>query len=88
MKHRLSSPFAIWLLLVGATLLSYLSQLEAMHGNVRLIGSAVLVIAFAKVWLIGMRFMELDEAIPVLRLGYTAWVVVMGAALATLFWLA
>ncbi|MFT4054122.1 MAG: cytochrome C oxidase subunit IV family protein [Novosphingobium sp.] len=88
MKQRLSSPVAVWLLLVGATLLSYLAQLEAMRGNARLVGSAILVIAFAKVWLIGMRFMELDDAVPMLRLCYTAWVVVMAGALVTLFWLA
>ena len=88
MKQRLSSPVTVWLLLVGATLLSYLSQLEAMRGNARLVGSAILIIAFAKVWLIGMRFMELNEAIPALRLGYTAWVLAMTGALVTLFWLA
>lgn len=85
MKDRLASPLAVWLLLVGATAAAYLTQLEAAHGYPRAAGSVILLLAFAKVWLIGMRYMELKYAPLALRLVYQGWVIAMGGTLIILF---
>ncbi|AMK19839.1 MULTISPECIES: cytochrome C oxidase subunit IV family protein [Sphingobium] len=88
MKHVIQSPVTIWAILVVATLASYLFQLEAMKFDPRIVGSAILVIAFFKVRLIGLRYMEIDEAILPLRLAFEAWVFAVAIALLTLFWIA
>ena len=86
MSRRRLSPIVVWTLLVLATLLSYASWLDARWGDIRLTGSAVVAIALAKVWLIGMRYMEIDEAIWPLRLAFNAWVLVVGAVLLVMLW--
>lgn len=88
MTSRLSSAGGTWLLLVGLTLLSYLSWLDAGWIDPRVAGSIVIVIALVKAWLIGMRFMELDHAVQPLRLAYAGWVLVVGVVLLTMFALA
>lgn len=88
MATRILGPKALWAILVAATLLSYWSWLDSGSGDPRLAGAAVLVIAFGKAWLIGMRYMELDEAILPLRIAYSGWIVVVGAVLLTMTWLA
>lgn len=88
MKDRLASPYAIWAILVAATLASYLFQLEGVRSHPRLVGTAILLIAFFKVRLIGMRFMELRDTVLPLRLAFEAWVVVMATTLIVLFWIA
>lgn len=85
MNDRLASPLVVWLLLVGATAAAYLTQLDAAHGFPRVAGSIVLLLAFAKAWLIGMRYMELKQAPAVLRLAYQSWVIAVGGALIILF---
>jgi Prokaryotic Cytochrome C oxidase subunit IV len=85
MKDRLASPFIVWLLLVSATAAAYLTQLEAAHGFPRVAGSIVLILAFAKVWLIGMRYMELKHAPFAFRLVYQGWTIALGSALVILF---
>lgn len=85
MTHRLPLG-ATWALLVAATLLSYASWLDAGWIDPRIAGSVVIVIALAKAWLIGMRFMELGEAILPLRLAYALWVLIVGAVLLAMFW--
>jgi hypothetical protein len=42
-----------------------------------LVGAAVLFLAFAKIWIIGMEFMELHCAPAWLRRLYQAWTVVV-----------
>lgn len=81
-------PFAVWLLLVAATLLSYAAWIDDGWVGQRAAGSAVIVIALAKAWLIGMRYMELDEAARFLRLIYGGWVLLVGTTLVAIFWLA
>jgi hypothetical protein len=80
--------FAVWLLLVGATSLSYAVWIGTRWFGERAGGSAVIVIALAKAWLIGMRYMELDEAALPLRLAYGGWVLLVGAMLLAMFRLA
>ena len=48
-------------------------------------GSVVLIIAFLKARLIGIRFMELHEAVLALRIAFEAWVVIVCAVLLVLF---
>jgi len=66
----------VWLVLVTATLVSW---------SLRAIGLAVLAVAFVKVRLVGLYFMELRTAPVPLRLAFEAWVVVVGAVLAGLY---
>jgi len=75
---------AVWALLLVATLLSW----ESARGeNLQLTTSAVLVIAFVKVRLIGLEFMELRTAPLPLRLGFESWVLLVCMALLALYWL-
>lgn len=88
MASRVFGPATLWAALVAATLLSFLSWLDPGSGDPRLAGSVVLVIALAKAWLIGMRYMELGEAIVPLRAAYGIWIIAVGAMLLTMTWLA
>lgn len=81
------SPEFILLLLVAATLLSYASWAEGAI-EPRLSGSVVLIIAFLKARLIGIRFMELHEAVLPLRIAFEAWVVIVCAVLLVMFGMA
>jgi hypothetical protein len=76
----------VWLALVVATGLSWESvHLGAAH--VRLLTSAVLVVAFVKVRYIGLEFMDLRHAPLALRFIFEAWVTVVCAALLVVYWL-
>jgi hypothetical protein len=74
-----------WLLLVCATLLgAWLGEAGVHHGEHRpWLAAAVIVIAFAKAWVVGIRFMQLQTAPRVLRLLFEGWIV--GAATAMIF---
>lgn len=87
MKDRLASPYAVWVLLVAATLASYLFQLEGFGRHPQLVGTAILAIAFFKVRVIGLRYMELRAAPWPLRMAFELWVVIMAIVLIALFWL-
>ena len=78
-------PSLIWLLLVTASLLSWESMSIA-GGDARLGRVAILVIAFLKVRLVGLEFMELRHAPVALRAAFEAWGVLVCAALLVLFW--
>jgi len=84
--YSIRSPAATWLILVGATLISYTSALEVAGSDRRLAGSAVLLIAFFKVRLIGFRFMELHDAVLPLRLLFETWVLVIASILLAISW--
>jgi hypothetical protein len=76
----------VWLGLVAATGLSWESaHLDA--ADVRLLTSAVLVVAFVKVRYIGLEFMDLRHAPVALRFIFEAWVTVVCAALLVVYWL-
>ncbi|CAM8672891.1 MULTISPECIES: cytochrome C oxidase subunit IV family protein [Sphingobium] len=78
MSRRLT---LIWALLVAATLLSF----ETMGlGDARIGGALILLLAFAKVLLVGREFMELRHAPLMLLWLFQGWVAVTGAALACL----
>lgn len=86
--YRSAGPIATWGTLVVLTGLSYLSWLDAGRLDARVVGSAVILIALTKAWLIGTRFMELREAIWPLRLIFYLWVVTVGGVLVAMFGLA
>ncbi|WP_054110747.1 cytochrome C oxidase subunit IV family protein [Brevundimonas sp. AAP58] len=81
----MSGPTATWLLLIAATLISYVSWLDEDWADPRLTGSIVVAIACGKAWLIGMRFMELREAVWPLQLIFNLWTVGVGVILITMF---
>jgi hypothetical protein len=82
----LRAPAATWAILVAATLFSFLIWRDTGWGNGHLAGSVALVIAFFKVRLIGLRFMELDTAPWPLRLLFGVWIAVVGSTLFMLYW--
>jgi hypothetical protein len=73
----------VWLLLVGATLVSWES---AQGGEPRWASSAVLLISLLKARLIGLEFMELRTAPLPLRLAFEFWVLAVCAVLLGLYW--
>jgi len=75
----------VWLTLVAATLASW--AVAHPHGAADRRGPSVLVllVAFAKVWLVGREFMELRGAPRVLQLLFTTWVVGVCTSVLTLY---
>ena len=78
-RHR---TVTVWGALVAATCVSW--TLGASHGA-RTAAAATLVIAFVKVRYVGLEFMELRDAHPVLRRLFEAWVVLVGTAVLVLY---
>lgn len=72
-----------WALLMIATGIGWWfgATAQSSSGNVRLAVAGVLVMAFAKVWLVGFQFMELRGAPRLLRHAFDAWVVIACVAL-------
>lgn len=76
---------AVWLALVAATLVSWsLGSHHWLNGS-RAASLTVLVVAFVKVRLIGLHFMELRAAPLGLRLAFETWVVVVCSVLIGLY---
>jgi hypothetical protein len=72
-----------WLLLVVATLCSFVI-FESSGGNPRnqaIVGGFVIAIAFFKVRLIGLNFMEIRGCPAWMRSAFELWVITIGAAL-------
>lgn len=77
---------ASWLVLVGATLASWLVGAE--HGTGSLIAVVVLAIASVKIRLVGLDFMELRHAPIPLRVAFEVYCVALWAVLCGLYlWL-
>jgi hypothetical protein len=73
----------IWLLLMAATVLARLIG----HGPItddRLASAAVIAVAFLKVRLVGLDFMELRYAPPAFRIAFEMWVLAVGGVLIAL----
>jgi caa(3)-type oxidase subunit IV len=62
-----SRATAVWLVLLCGTLVS--AALGARHGA----GALILLFAFMKAYLVGLYFMELRDAPPILRLMFTGY---------------
>lgn len=74
----------VWLTLIAATFLSrWLAIEEARGGNV--IAVVILIVAAVKAWLVGMHFMELNDAPRLLRGIFQLYVVALLAGLVGFF---
>jgi hypothetical protein len=73
----------IWLLLIGATILSWESVRAAGRGGGDYTWSTVtvMVVAFIKVRFVGLEFMELRSAPLILRAMFEIWLVVVCVAI-------
>lgn len=86
-RLRLDPSVTVWLTLVAATLLSrQLATEEAGEGNV--IAVVILIVAAVKVWLVGLHFMELNDAPRLLRGIFELYVVALLAGLMGFFFAA
>jgi hypothetical protein len=84
MRPILRTPaFIAWLTLVVATSTS--AWLGDGHGPREVAAIVVIVIAFAKIRLVGRYFMELRAAPVVLRAVFDAWVCLVGCALIAMY---
>ncbi len=72
----------VWAVLIAATLLSFETMVL---GNADLARNMILIIAFAKVVLVGREFMELRHAPPLLLWLFQGWAALTCAALLILF---
>lgn len=77
--------YLVWLVLVVSTAFSWFVGDDHGFGTGDAAAWTVIAIAFAKVWLVGMHFMELRHAPPLLRRLFEGWVVVVPVALAVLY---
>jgi caa(3)-type oxidase subunit IV len=76
---------AVWLLLITATGVSWaLGTQHGMHGH-QLASVIILLIAFIKVRLVGLYFMELREAPNILRGLFEAYCLIVCAVLVGVF---
>ena len=77
----------VWILLVLATGASWWlgGAGAAVTGTSRLVTAALLAVAFVKVRLIVLYFMEVRYAPTALRVGFDAWIVIVGLALLVLY---
>ena len=75
----------VWLILVAATLLSFESMLLGGDGA-QLARCAILIIAFVKAVIVGLEFMDLRKAPPILCLPFLGWANIVCSTLLILFW--
>lgn len=74
----------VWLLLVAATVVSWVFGAEHLLGA-RSASVAVLVLAFVKARLVGRHFMELRSAPVRLRVAFEGWTVIVCSVLIGLY---
>jgi hypothetical protein len=79
-----SRSAAVWLLLLVVTLCSWESAVMA--GGRHIAATLVLLLAFFKVRLVGLEFMELRSAPPPLHIAFEVWVVGVCVMLLGLYW--
>jgi len=75
----------VWFLLIVATLATAALGLEQAAGGSAAVGVLLLTIAFVKIRLVGLHFMELGAAPRPLRLLFEGYVLVTFTALVVLF---
>jgi hypothetical protein len=78
----------IWIALILATILSWVLGTEHGISNHTFASVAILLIAFTKVRLVGLYFMELRDAPTVLRALFEAYCVIVGLLVMAVFLLA
>jgi heme/copper-type cytochrome/quinol oxidase subunit 4 len=77
---RTDPAIIVWLVLVLATFLSWWLATERWHGS-DLGAVAILVVAAVKIRLVGLHFMELSDAPPLLRAMFELYVLALLAGL-------
>ena len=80
----------IWLLLVSLTGLSWFlgeHNTAPSAEHVALFTSAMMIVGFFKVRLVGLDFMELRHAPWALRIIFEAWVLIVCAVILVLYWM-
>jgi heme/copper-type cytochrome/quinol oxidase subunit 4 len=75
----------VWLLLVAATIVSYILGADYGPGNHTAATVAVMTVAFIKVRFVGLYFMELRHAVPALRLAFEAWTLLFLVLVITIY---
>lgn len=83
------SAIMAWLVLVTLTALSWYLSLDLTVGidnSHRITSSGLLLLAFFKVRLVIIHFMELGSAPRILRLMFEAWVLVVCCLLISMYW--
>jgi len=77
----------VWTILVAVTFATFWLGTDHPFSNVslRLASVLALVLAFVKVWLIGMDFMEIRQAPRALRVAFGVWLTVIGGGLLLLY---
>jgi hypothetical protein len=81
---RRDAAVIVWLVLVLATFLSWWLATEPWHGGA-LGAVAIFIVAAVKVRLVGLHFMELADAHPVLRAMFELYVLALLAGLVAFF---
>ncbi|MFD7256903.1 cytochrome C oxidase subunit IV family protein [Streptomyces sp. NPDC059874] len=77
---------AAWVVLVALTALSWIFVDHGYTGfGVKAGASLVLAVAFIKVFIVGLIFMEHRRAAPALRIAYASWCAVTGTAVIGLY---
>lgn len=74
---------AVWVLLVAATLVSW--QLGTHGADPKIATSIIMVVAFVKIRLVGLYFMELRDAPLPLRLLFEGYCAVVGVAVIVMY---
>lgn len=82
--RRLETPDLVWLVLVAATAMTALVGLEQSAASTAA-GLVLLAVAFVKVRLVGIHFMELGNAPTPLRLLFEGYAVGVFAVLVVLY---
>lgn len=76
---------AVWVFLVAVTLFSLaMSTSQHISDPGEVTGMLILLLAFVKVWLVGMYFMELRGAPRLLRALFNGWCVAVGVGVVSL----
>ncbi len=75
----------VWLVLVGATLASWSLGAEHWLSGPRAASLAILLVAFFKVRLVGLHFMELRSAPVGLRIAFEVWALAVCGVLVVLY---
>ena len=84
-RVRADTPVVVWFVLVSATAATAVLGLEQAAGGAEAIGVLLLAIAFVKIRLVGIHFMELGTAPRPLRLLFEGYVALTFTVLLVLF---
>lgn len=76
----------VWVLLVSATCITYWLGTNHPLANisVRLATTTAILLAFLKVWFVGMYFMEVRDSPLTLKIAFGVWITMIGGGLVVL----